>query len=223
MSKIRSWLPGSLFMLAVITAPVEASTLLDQGSFSSDSNVLLQQFTVTVSEEVTIQSYGYAGGMVPTLPLPTTIAPGGFAPNAILFDGTGTEIASDNGGHCGITNRDSVTGNCDDPFIQQVLAAGNYTLALLVFDNVPNDGQLADGFKQDGNPGFTCAEFGASGNFCDVTSALGTVRTGNYAVSITGQDITATPEPATLSITLIAGLFLLVVRRSRRSQTPEQF
>jgi hypothetical protein len=213
MSTMRSPLLRSLFMLAFITSSGEASTVLFQGSFPNDANVFLQQFTVNASEQVTIQSYGYAGGVVPTLPLPTTIAAGGFAPNAILFDGTGSEIASDNGGHCGVTKADPVTGNCDDSFIQQTLSAGSYTLALLVFDNVPNDGLLADGFKQDGNPGFTCAEFGTTGNFCDVTSALGTVRTGNYAVAITGQDITSTPEPATVSFILLACLCLPAVKR----------
>jgi hypothetical protein len=35
-----------------------------------------------------------------------------------------------------------------------------------------------------------------SGTFCDVTPALGTTRTGNYAIAITGADSVGTPSPA---------------------------
>jgi hypothetical protein len=213
----RSLFLRLLFVQALITISGSASTVLYQGTFPNDANVFLQGFTVNTTAQVTIQSYGYAGGTVPTSPLPTVIAAGGFAPNLILFDGTGAEIVSDNGGHCGATNADPATGNCDDPFIQQTLAAGNYTLALLVWDNVPADGLLADGFRQDGNPGFTCAEFGASGNFCDVTSALGVVRTGDYAVALTGAGLVsqgaAVPEPATLPLALIGCLMGFLARR----------
>ena len=213
MTAFRTRLLQSMILLAWAAAPCAAGTVLYQGTFPNDANVFLTGFSVNATEQVIIQSYGYAGGTVPTSPDPVSVAAGGFAPNAILFDGSGVEIASDNGGHCGITGRDPATGNCDDPYLQQVLGPGNYTLALLVWDNVPNDGLLADGFKQDGNPGFTCAEFGATGSFCDVTSALGVSRTGSYAVALTLPNAAA-PEPSTVLLVLAACLAVLVFRRA---------
>jgi hypothetical protein len=187
---------AALFLAA---SPGWAGTIVFQGTFTADDEVALLGFTINGNQPVTIQSYGYAGGTIPTPPLPTTILPGGFAPNAVLFDGTGAEVLSDNGGHCGVTGVDPVTRNCDDPFVRQVLSPGHYTLALTVWDNVPIDGLLAEGFERDGQPGFTCAEFGQSGNFCDVTTALGSVRTGRYAIAVSGQSVSL-PEPATLPL-----------------------
>jgi hypothetical protein len=195
-----------------------ASPILFQGTFTLDDDVTLIPFAVTTPSNVTIQSYGYAGGTVPTSSAPTDIPAGGFAANAVLFDDSGTEITSDNGGHCDITSVDPITGNCDDPYILEDLAAGSYTLALLEWDNVPTDGVLTDGFTDDGDPGFTCAEFGFTGNFCDVTTALGTVRTGNYAISL---DITAasaaTPEPTSIILSCVGvGLIMALLWVQRK-------
>ena len=115
----------------------------------------------------------------------------------------------DNGGHCGITGADPVTGNCDDLYLQTTLAPGSYYVALSVDDNVPATGNLLDGFKQTGNPGFTCAEGGLTGQFCDVTDALFRPRTGNWALDIAGATSvapTSIPEPATLWPLLSCGL-----------------
>jgi len=197
--------------------PGWAGLALVQGTFADDSSSALIPFSVTGTQLVTVQSYGYAGGIVPTLPTPTIIPSGGFAPNAYLFDGAGNEITSDNGGHCGITVADSTTGNCDDPYFQETLPAGFYTLAIVEWDNVSNGAQ-SDGFRQDGNPGFTCAEFGLSGNFCDVTTALGTPRNGNYAFAISGAtEVGAVPEPATLPLAFVTCLLGFIFRARRFS------
>jgi hypothetical protein len=207
-----------MFGLAVI--PGFAGTVLYQGTFAADDAVAQFQIGVTSLESVTIESWGYAGGWVPTSPSPTPIAAGGFAPNVILFDPTGSEIAADAGGHCGIAAADPVTGNCDDSYLQETLGPGIYTLALVEYDNQPNDMFLADGFTQDANPSFTCSEFGLTGNFCDVTTALGTSRNGNYAVSVSASDTVSTPEPAAFSMLSAAGCRLagasLWPRRSSR-------
>jgi len=205
----------SLAVLCLAGLSASAATILFQGSIPDDTGVVLINFTLNSAQTVTIHSYGYAGGTVPTLPVATNISAGGFAPNAIIFDGSGNQIISDNGGHCGNTLADPVTGNCSDPFIQQLISAGFYTLALVEWDNVPATGNLADGFKQDGNPGFTCAEFGLLGNFCDTTTALGTQRNGNWAVAITGADsATLTPEPATFTLSMTC-LLAIIARRRR--------
>ena len=187
-----------VFILSVV--PGFADLVLYQGALADDGDVALLHFSLAETQLVTIESWGYAGGTVPTQPSPTLIPAGGFAPNLVLFDATGTDIAFDTGGHCGITAPDPVTGNCDDPYLQETLAPGAYTLAVAEWDSVPN-GFLSDGFT--GTPGFTCAEFGLTGNFCDVTTALGTVRSGNYAVSIESATVTA-PEPSAF------GAFLLL-------------
>jgi hypothetical protein len=200
-------------LLALASTPALASTFLFTGTFTEDDNVALIPFSTSATGIVTIESFGYAGGITMD---GSTILEGGFAPYAILFDGTGNEITSDSGGYCGITAADSVTGNCDDPYLQESLDPGNYTLALVEWGNNPN-GLLADGFGQDGNAGFTCAEFGQTGNFCDTTTALGIQRNGNFAVQISGDSL-VTPEPATLIPIAFAGA-LIAIRQRRKIQS----
>jgi hypothetical protein len=195
----------------------ESPTVL-QGLFNEDDQVELFSFTSDGSTPITIESYGYAGGIVDL----TTIAEGGFAPDATIFDGTGNQYATDTGGHCPPTGVDSITGNCDDPYLQQIFTAGTYTLALTVYDNLSVDGTLADGFKQAGNPGFTCEEDGSTGEFCDVTDALFRERTGNWAIAFTGatavSDTTSsTPEPATLPLMLCGALAGAILYRRRKA------
>lgn len=206
-------------VLAVLLCPLAcmagSPADLFQGTFSEDDQVELFSFTSDGSTPITIESYGYAGGLVDS----TTIPEGGFAPDATIFDFLGDFQTNDTGGHCPPTAADSVTGNCDDPYLQQVFSAGTYTLALTVDDNLAV-GALSDGFKQMGNPGFTCAEDGLTGEFCDVTDPLYGERTGNYAISIAGataaSDITsATPEPATLPLMLCGALTVTGLYRRR--------
>ncbi len=198
-------------MLGLLVIPGFAGTLLYQGTFAEDDDVFLIPFTITATDLVTIESYGYAGGTVPT---PLTVIPeGGFAPEIFLFDSTGTmEIGSSSDGVVGatcLTAFDSVTGNCDDPYFQDSLNAGSYIVALVVYDNALVDSDLSDGFTQtqDSNPGFTCQESGGTGPFCDVTTALGTARNGNYALTISANDLVSTPEPSPFGLFCIGGCF----------------
>jgi hypothetical protein len=208
-------LAKAVILLALTTA-ADAAGFLFVGTFPTDDQVQLFRFTVNTAAVVTLQSYGYAGGVVNS----TTIPAGGLVPYAMVFSLVGSDYVqslSDNGGHCPTTQQDSVTHNCDDPFIQATLAAGVYYLALSVWDNVASTGSLADGFRQTGNPGFTCAEGSVSGQFCDVTDAFYRPRTGDWAFAFTGMDsVTAqsTPEPSTWWPTLSGGLLgALVLRR----------
>lgn len=207
---------GSAIALAVLSATAGiAGTVSFQGAFSTDDQVALFQLTLNSTSTVTMQSYGYAGGVMNS----TVIPAGGFAPDFTLFALVGPdyqEAASDSGGHCGITAADPATGNCDDPSIQTTLQAGTYYLGLSVWDNVPITGYMVDGYTQTGNSGFTCAEGGVSGQFCDVTDALYPSRTGNWAVSFTGfSSVTNTPEPATWWLVLPAAICGGLLRRRR--------
>ena len=206
-------------LLLILTATANwATTLLFQGVLPSDDTVEFIQFALSSDSVVTLQSYGYAGGTANS----TTIGGGGFAPFAVIFAVVGSDFVqalTDNGGHCGQTYSDPVTGNCDDPYIQTPLPAGIYYLGLSVWDNVPSTGNLADGYAQTGNPGFSCAEGGVSGQFCDVTDALFRSRTGNWAFAVSGVDsaidITA-PEPATWGCFAVGlGSVLFLLRRKK--------
>jgi hypothetical protein len=186
--------------------PAKSNILFFTGSLVDDSHVALIDFNVLAPQTVTIQSYGYAGGIADGV----HITSGGFAPYAILFDSSGYEITADSGGHCA-TGTDPITHNCDDPFIVESLGTGAYTLAMSVWDNVPFDGFLPDGFTQTGNPGFTCAEFGQGGGFCDTTTATGPERSPTYAVTIMGSAL-STPEPGTAALVLGAAVAALTRR-----------
>lgn len=204
--------------LLVYTAVVGTAGVLFQGTFGADDQVQYFHLIVSSATAVTFQSFGYAGGTDNA----TVIPAGGFAPELSLFALVGADYVlanSDNGGHCGTTGPDPVTGNCDDPFLQTILAPGSYFVALSVDDNVPSTGNLLDGFKQTGHPGFTCAEGGQTGQFCDVTDALFRPRTGNWALDIAGAtSVTPTtiPEPATWWPLLSCGL-LGALRLRRRT------
>jgi hypothetical protein len=162
---------------------------------------------VDTSETVTIETDSYAGGTVNS-----TITPaGGFAPTAFLFDNLG-DVLTLTSGSCGQVGQDPATDNCDDLYFQDALEPGTYTLALAVYNNTPVDTSVSDGFVEDGVPGFTCTEARASGNFCDLTTALGTSRTGNYAIAITGADSVTAPEPGSILL-LFAGGGLMALRR----------
>jgi hypothetical protein len=197
------------FFLAV--APGFAATTLFQGVFATDDQVALFNITANTSETITIQTYGYGGGTVNS----TIIPAGGFAPTAFLFDNLLGDYLQLNAGDSSQVAQDPTTGNYDDLFFQDSLGPGTYTLALAVYDNTPVDTSVADGFVDDGNPGFTCQEAGTSGNFCDLTTALGTSRTGNYAIAISGADSVTqlgVPEPSSMLL-LLAGGALATLRR----------
>jgi hypothetical protein len=203
-------------LLGLAAAPGLANLSLYQGVFGADDQVQLFTFQTLTTESVTIQTYGYAGGTVSA----TVIPAGGFAPSAFLFDSSGNEIGTLPTGTSSQVGQDPVTMNYDDLYYQAPFAAGTYTLALVVYGNTPVDTFLADGFVEDGNPGFTCASFGIPGTFCDETTALGTSRTGDFAISITGADnTTAVPEPSYRGWLLVSGALLALLRFRTRFVT----
>ena len=193
-------------LLFGLSAPGFADIAVFSGTFGADDQVALFSIVASAPETVTIQTYGYAGGSAGG----NTFLPGGFAPAGFLFDNMGDVLTLTSGG-CGQVGKDPVTGNCDDLFFQNTLGPGTFTLALAVNDNAPLGTAVADGFRQDGNPGFTCAELGVSGSFCDLTTATGTSRTGNYALSIT--TVAAVPEPASGILLLSCGAIIVLRRR----------
>jgi hypothetical protein len=208
-------------MLGLLCPPCFAGSVLFQGTFAEDDDVLLIPFTITGTDVVTFESYGYAGGTAPTPS--TVISEGGFAPEIFLFDSTDTNFGSSTGGFVGdtcVTNVDSVSGECNDPYFQKTLLPGSYTVALAVDDNLLVNQDLLDGFTNDGNPGFTCSESDATGTFCDVTFAGNPSRDGDYALTISAGDdlvISTTPEPASAGLFCIGGCFFAALLLRRRN------
>jgi hypothetical protein len=204
-----SRLVNGILLFSVALAPGFASTILFQGTFAMDDQVALFSITANTSETITIQTDSYAGGTVNS----TIIPAGGFAPTAFLFDNLGDVLTLTNG-TCGQVGTDPVTGNCDDLYFQDTLGPGTFTLALAVLNNNPVGMFASDGFVEDGDPGFTCQEAGTSGSFCDLTTALGTSRTGSYAISISGADsVVNLPEPGSLLLLLAGGALAALLRR----------
>jgi hypothetical protein len=205
----------ALFVFWSVAA--HAATVLFQGTLTIDDQRPAILFGVSTTEVVTLQSFGYAGGAVDSSIIPS----GGFDPDAFVFDyNTGALTAQYDGSSC-ITGNDPVTGFCNDPYIQQSYSPGLYALVLVVANNFPNDtNNLAAGFQEDGAGSYTCQLYSITGNFCDVSTATGTPRTGNWAVAITGADSAQpAPEPQTL-ITFAIGVAALALRRKRALRKP---
>src|ERR1700722_3549777 len=183
----------ALLSLAILMGLANPLSLF-QGTFATDDQVALFNITANTSEAITIETYSYASGTVGS----TLIPAGGFVPTAFLFDNLGDVQVLTNG-TCSPVGQDPATGNCNDLYFQDTLAPGAYTLPLAVVNSSPVDTSVAEGFVEDGDSGFTCLEAGTSGSFCDLTTALGTTRTGNYAISVSGTDsVVNLPDPSSV-------------------------
>jgi hypothetical protein len=206
--QVMSRLVNGILLFGLAVSPGFTATVLFQGTFLADDQVALFNITANTSESITIQTDSYGGGTVDS----TIVPAGGFAPSAFLFDNLGNVLTLTNGS-CGQVTADPITGNCDDLFFVDTLGPGTFTLALVVDDNIPVGTSVTNGFVDDGNPGFTCAEAGTSGSFCDLTTALGDSRTGNFAIAITGADSVTSPEPGSMFLLLAGGALTALLRR----------
>ena len=143
--------------------------------------VLLITFHLVSPTTITAQSWGAGGSSGAPGGVNaegTAIAPGGFDPYFSLFAGTGasaTLIASNDDGVC--PPGTAVSSVCLDPSIRNLaLPAGDYTLAVTVFENFSFEENLGTGTLGDGFIGL--------GNYYSLVS--GTTRTSNYAVDLSG-------------------------------------
>ena len=203
------------------TTPVLASSFSFGGSFAQDDNRSSAEFTIVSNATVSIQSWGFAGGVDP---IGATILPGGFATVLSIFDSTGNLAAGfDTGGTapgaCSPRNIDPVSGFCLDAYLQVSLSAGTYTAVLTELDNVPIGPTFADGFTQDGQGNFTGPEnLGGPGSFI---APFGYQRTANFQYSISGADTARSldaasiPEPAS-TLLMVSALAVLATLRAQR-------
>jgi len=232
---LPTWCVAALVLPAFAPA-VFAESL--QGTFLTDTDVQLFQFTVTgTTSVVTIQSWSYGGG---TDANGDTISAGGFAPALSVFQGAYTDPTSidlNAALFCGPgANFNSATGNCSDVYYPTsnafpggYWAPGTYTVALTEQGNQANGPTLGDGFAQTGPGNFTCqltpagnqnpppgspAPFPLEGAFCD--QSPGFEDTGYWQLDITGAATVSAiaPEPNTLFLVLPCVL-ALALRRGR--------
>ena len=177
--------PASLLAVAALAlspALSRADNFSFTGNFSNINEVQQFVFTIGAPSDVTLVSYGYAGG---TNAAGTVIPEGGFDPILALFSGTGPsalKVGQNDDGGCTQVSADSVTGECYDTYLPlSNLAAGTYTATIQDYANFANGPTLGDGFD---NAALT------GGTFRDAT---GNNRDSFYAFDVLGVDSASNP------------------------------
>jgi hypothetical protein len=221
MSPTRLFEGLNFFWLAQLTA--SGAGLFYTGTLATPESVFETSFTLSSSETITFQTWGFGGG---TNGAGSVIPAGGFDPLISLFngtvptatmyvDGSGNPLADADNlvnapwsyvGNCPPAGTVAIGADqdCGDDFIQLILPIGTYTLVLTDANYIPaavyDNGALSEGFVD-----FTNGVF----QTCDPVSNACITPNGNYAVDISSRNADlAAPEPSAVSL-LGAGLALL--------------
>ncbi len=188
-----------------------ASTYTTSGTFTTDNQVLLYDFSSTATEDFNFYTTSYAGG---TNLNGTTSWAGGFVPVLTLFSASGNPLGYAGGsGMCsGSEKADATTGLCNDASLQETLKQGSYVLAMTEFPNVAIN-TLSDGFLFASDPHATGTACGKSGGaFLESDVAPCVQRDGNYSLNVSSSS--PVPEPPTWALMLpLAGVFFYAGRQ----------
>jgi hypothetical protein len=218
------------------------------GTLDTPEDVFLETFTLTGTESLEIQTYGFGGG---TNAAGTVIPSGGFDSMISLFSGPATDanVLTDNFGNpissadtsslfspgcppAGLVTVGSVAGNCGDNQIDIAsIGPGTYTLALTDANFVPlavNPG-VAGPFDLTDT---TSGNYGSSSNNGAYSDLSGGVfqtcadlsdcntDTGNFAVDIISSPGAPliTPEPATARLAGLAFAGFVALLQYRKKE-----
>ncbi len=200
----KSIFAAALFA-ATVASPAAAVDFSFAGSLPTPGTVQFFDFTVGVASNVTLVSYGYAGG---TNAAGNIIARGGFDPILALFAlPGGAKINENDDGGCGLVAADAVSGQCWDTYLTAALTPGNYRVSVQVYPNFSAGNNLSDGFV------------GAT-TFADVSGAPNNPRSSRWAFDVLNVEVATqgdVPEPASWAM-LIAGFGLTGAAMRRRRQ-----
>jgi hypothetical protein len=145
-----------------------------------------------------------------------TRAAGGFDTMAFLFNAAGVLVAQSDDG-VGVTV-DPVTGLGADSAFSLSLAAGQYTLALTQYDNVPL-GNLSAGFDRAGSGNFT-PSISPTCTACAFCDWSGAARSNQWVLTFSGSTVSGVspvPEPTSALLLLAGSAALLGLRRRPRA------
>lgn len=190
MRKIES----SLFSFAVALAglatgmPATAQDGAVSGNLSSDDQVVMVPLSLRSDRtRVVIDSHSYSGGV----DLDGNAVPsGGFDIVIAVYDAAGDLIGCDDdeGLGCETDPDGDIPPDLDASLVLKDLAAGDYTITVSQFDNMPA-GQIGGDFFREGSGDFTADLFGdSSGAFWDLRGpgAMNNPRTSLYAFDVRG-------------------------------------
>jgi hypothetical protein len=233
---VKKRVTAVLCLLAATAVGLSAESLSYTGTLNTPQDVFATTFTLTATDTVTFQTWGFGGG---TNAAGTAIPAGGFDPLITLFSGTGLSATMVvDGSNNPLANADNlynppwsfvdncpaagtvaIGGNndCGDVLMQAVLGAGTYTLVLTDANYIPfavydPTVPLSGGFSD---------LTGGAFQTCDPVADACITPNGNYAVDIVSaqSDLTTPiPEPSTLpllciGLAVLAGAQLLNKRR----------
>ncbi|NOV30424.1 DVUA0089 family protein [Methylomonas sp. ZR1] len=197
---------------------VEAADFQFNGNFANDNDKLSFAFSLGSPGTVTLFTSSWLGG--------------GFDPILTLWDGLGNQLAEqDDGGLGGSQLSNGVNFNYGefDSYLAINLVAGNYLATLTQYDNFSVSAALADGFLRDADPQFTAAFGCSNGRFCEgsLTDSNGdpvepnrTAAWDLHILNVANAQIVSVPEPPTLMLLSLSGLFLLGGRLGKARSAP---